>query len=104
MMAEEHQLAPIDRSHAIRAALVVGISAVLGSLVPLIPFVFLPVSTSMWSSVLVTAMVLFAIGAYKARVTVGRPMRSGGEMALIGTVSALAGYLVGIILRVPAVP
>ena len=104
MMAEEHQLAPVDRKHAIRAALVVGISAVLGSLVPLIPFAFLPVSTSMWSSVLVTALVLFAIGVYKARVTIGRPMRSGLEMAMIGTVSALAGYFVGILLKVPAVP
>jgi len=104
MMAEEHQLAPIDRRTALRAALVVGISAILGSLVPLFPFVFLSVSTSMWLSVLVTALVLFAIGAYKARVTVGKPMKSGFEMAVIGTVSALAGYLVGIILKVPPVP
>ena len=104
MMAEEHQLAPIDRRTALRAALVVGISAILGSLVPLFPFVFLSVSTSMWLSVLVTALVLFAIGAYKARVTVGKPMKSGFEMAVIGTVSALAGYLVGILLKVPPVP
>ena len=104
MMAEEHQLAPIDRKQAIRAAFVVGISAVLGSLVPLLPFMFLPVAASMWASVLVTALVLFGIGAYKARVTVGKPMRSGMEMAAIGTVSALAGYLVGVILKVPAVP
>ena len=104
MMAEEHQLAPVDRKQAIRAAFVVGISAVLGSLVPLFPFMILPVSTSMWLSVLVTAAVLFGIGVYKARVTVGKPMRSGIEMALIGTLSALAGYLVGIILKVPAVP
>lgn len=104
MMAEEHQLSPIDRKHALRAAWVVGLSAVIGSLVPLAPFMFLPVSMSMWASVLVTASVLFAIGVYKARVTVGKPMRSGIEMAVIGTVSALAGYLVGIILRVPPVP
>ena len=104
MMAEEHQLAPIDRRTAVRAALVVGISAILGSLVPLFPFMLWSVSTSMWLSVLVTALVLFAIGAYKARMTVGRPMKSGLEMAVIGTVSALAGYLVGIILKVPPVP
>ena len=104
MMAEEHQLAPVDRRQAFRAAWVVGVSAVLGSLVPLAPFMFLPVSTSMWSSVLVTAAVLFAIGVYKARVTVGKPIRSGTEMALIGTLSALAGYLVGFLLKVPPVP
>lgn len=104
MMAEEHQLAPVDRKTAIRAALLVGLSAIIGSLVPLFPFVFLSVTTSMWLSVAVTALVLFAIGAYKARVTVGKPMKSGIEMAVIGTVSALAGYLVGFLLKVPPLP
>ena len=104
MMAEEHQLSPIDRKQAWRAAWVVGISAILGSLVPLAPFPFLSVSTSMWVSVLVTAAVLFAIGFYKARITVGRPMRSGLEMTIIGTISALAGYAVGVLLKVPTIP
>ena len=104
MMAEEHQLSPIDRKQAWRAAWVVGISAILGSLVPLAPFPFLSVSTSMWVSVLVTAIVLFAIGFYKARITVGRPMRSGLEMTIIGTISALAGYAVGVLLKVPTIP
>ena len=104
MMAEEHQLSPVDRKQAWRAAWVVGVSAVIGSLVPLAPFPFLPVATSMWVSVLVTAVVLFAIGYYKAHVTVGRPMRSGLEMTIIGTISALAGYAVGALLKVPAVP
>jgi predicted membrane protein (TIGR00267 family) len=104
MMAEEHQLSPIDRKQAWRAAWVVGLSAVIGSLVPLAPFPFLPVDTSMWVSVLVTALVLFAIGYYKAHITVGRPMRSGLEMTIIGTISALAGYAVGALLKVPAIP
>ena len=104
MMAEEHNLAPVDRKTAVRAAIVVGISAILGSLVPLFPFMVWSVSLSMWLSVLVTALVLFGIGAYKAKVTVGKPMKSGIEMAVIGTVSALAGYLVGFILKVPPLP
>ena len=87
-----------------RRAWVVGLSAVIGSLVPLAPFPFLPVGTSMWVSVLVTAFVLFAIGYYKAHITVGRPMRSGLEMTIIGTISALAGYAVGALLKVPAIP
>ena len=104
MMAEEHQLSPVDRSTAMKAAWVVGLSAVIGSLVPILPFMFFPVSVSMWVSVLVTALVLFAIGFYKARVTVGHPSRSGFEMMLIGTISALAGYLVGALLKVPPLP
>jgi VIT1/CCC1 family predicted Fe2+/Mn2+ transporter len=104
MMAEEHKLAPVDRKTALHAALVVGMSAVVGSLIPLLPFMFLSISNSMWAAVLITALALFAIGAYKARVTVGKPLKSGVEMALIGTLSALAGYLVGYILKVPPLP
>ena len=101
MMAEEHRLAPVDRKRALRAAWIVGLSAIIGSLVPLAPFMFLPIAPSMIISVVLTALVLFGIGAYKARVTVGHPARSGLEMAVIGTLSALAGYLVGILLKVP---
>ncbi len=103
MMAEEHQLTPVDRGHALRAALIVGLSAVVGSLIPLAPFTLLPVVPSMWASVLITALVLFGVGAYKARVTVGRPTRSGLEMAVIGTVSALVGSAVGAVLQRPGV-
>ncbi len=104
MMAEEHQLAPVDKKSAFRAAWVVGLSAIVGSLIPTAPFVFLSVSAGMWVSALATALALFAIGAYKAQITVGKPLRSGLEMTLIGMVSALAGYAVGALLKVPPVP
>lgn len=102
MMAEEHQLSPTDRKHALRAALVVGTSAIIGSLIPLVPFMCLSVKMSIVVSILISALALFLVGAYKARVTVGHPGRSGLEMAIIGTMSALAGYVVGLLLKVPA--
>ena len=104
MMAEEHQLAPVNRQTALRSALVVGIAAIIGSLIPLAPFLFLPVVPSMWVAIGLAALVLFAVGAYKAHLTVGHPGRSGLEMAVIGTVSALVGYLVGVVLKVPVSP
>jgi predicted membrane protein (TIGR00267 family) len=104
MMSEEHRLTPIDRGHALQAAIVVGVSAVVGSLIPLAPFAILPVGMSIWISILVTALVLFGAGAYKARITVGRLWKSGLEMAIIGTVSALVGYAIGILLKIPTVP
>src|SRR5512136_2798112 len=98
MMAEEHQLMPTDRKQALSAALLVGFSAIVGSLIPLAPFLFLPIVLGMAASVAVTALVLFAVGAYKARMTVGHPGKSGLEMAVIGTLSALVGYVVGAVL------
>jgi len=101
MMSEEHQLSPTDRRQAIKSALVVGLAAVIGSFIPLAPFAFLPVAHSMWVAVIITALVLFGVGAYKARTMVGHPFKSGLEMAVIGTLSALVGYVVGVLFKLP---
>ena len=104
MMAEEFQLTPPEKSKALRSALIVGFSALIGSLIPLFPFFFWTVNLSIGLSILIAALTLFIVGAYKARVTVGKPFKSGLQMAVIGTVSALAGYVVGLIFKAPTVP
>jgi predicted membrane protein (TIGR00267 family) len=67
----------------------------VGSLIPLLPFLLLPLGWAIGVSLVVSALALFGVGAYKARITVGRPLRSGLQMAVIGIVSALAGYAIG---------
>jgi VIT1/CCC1 family predicted Fe2+/Mn2+ transporter len=101
MMAEELRLSPVDQRAPAKSALTVGVAAIVGSLIPLSPFFVLPVGPAMAASLVVAALTLFAVGAYKARRTVGHPGRSGLEMTLIGTASALVGYLVGLIFKVP---
>lgn len=105
MMAEEHQLNPPEnKGSAVKSALVVGFAAIIGSLIPLVPFIILPVHMSMVVSLVIAALTLFIVGAYKARLTVGHPGRSGLEMAVIGTVSALVGYAVGLLFKAPVTP
>jgi len=104
MMSEEFQMTPPEKTMAFRTAFIVGLSALIGSLIPMLPFFFLNVSLSIWLSIAIAALTLFIVGAYKARVTIGKPFRSGIQMAVIGTLSALAGYVVGLIFRVPTVP
>jgi VIT1/CCC1 family predicted Fe2+/Mn2+ transporter len=101
MMAEEHQLSPMEAGHPFRSAWIVGVAAIIGSFIPLAPFIVLPVGAGMLTSIAISALTLFAVGVYKARVTVGRAGRSGLEMALIGTLSALVGYGVGLLFRAP---
>ena len=101
MMAEEHQLTPTNRRIALRSAIIVGLAAVIGSLIPLMPFVILSVKLGIIASIVLSALVLFIVGVYKARVTVGNPGKSGLEMAIIGTLNALVGYAVGALLKVP---
>jgi len=100
MMSEELKLQPVAESGALRSALIVGGAAVVGSLIPLTPFVLVPLGllsrlAAILVSIAVSALALFVVGVYKARLTVGKPGRSGLQMALIGIVSALAGYAIG---------
>jgi VIT1/CCC1 family predicted Fe2+/Mn2+ transporter len=95
MMSEEHGLAPVGRGRALRSALVVGLAAMLGSLVPLGPFALARMPIAEWISGATAAVALFALGAYKASLTVGSVVRAGLELAAIGTASALAGWGVG---------
>ncbi len=104
MLAEELKLTPVEKHGALRAALVVGLSAIIGSLIPLAPFAFLPVLTAMVVSIVVAGAALFGVGALKARMTVGHWGRSGTEMAAIGIASALVGYAVGLLFQVSGTP
>jgi predicted membrane protein (TIGR00267 family) len=103
MMAEEFQLAPIDERKALKTSIVVGIAAIVGSLIPLLPFFLLPVSVGILVSIIVAGLTLFVVGAYKSRVmAVGHWRRSGLQMAVIGLAAALVGYGVGLFFRAPS--
>lgn len=100
MMAEELKLFPDDYENPVKSAFVVGISAVIGSLIPVLPFFFLDVKSGMVAALLFSVITLFVIGAAKAKVTIGNWKKSGIEMAVVGTLAALVGYLVGSLLGV----
>jgi VIT1/CCC1 family predicted Fe2+/Mn2+ transporter len=95
MMTDEHRLSPVPDGQPMRSALVVGASSVVGSLLPLVPFVALPMRAGMIVAAAVSALALFVTGAYKGSLAADRPARRGLEMAAIGLASAAAGYAVG---------
>ncbi len=94
MMAHELNLAPVEKTQARKSAILVGIAAILGSLVPLIPFIIIgkDILFGVVVSLVVSTITLFLIGWWKARTTIGRPSRSGVQMAIIGIASAIAGF------------
>ena len=98
MMAEELKLFPEDYDSPVKSGIIVGLSAVAGSLIPVIPFFLLPVKISMIYGVLLSIITLFIVGAVKAKLTIGNWKKSGLEMTIIGTLAALAGYLIGSLL------
>lgn len=104
MMNEELKLTPIHKRQAIQSAVIVGTAAIIGSFIPLLPFFFLSVNTGMMISLVTSAVTLFLVGAYKAKITVGKWYKSGSEIAVIGIISALVGYAIGSLFKVPSTP
>ncbi|MBI2079573.1 VIT1/CCC1 transporter family protein [Candidatus Micrarchaeota archaeon] len=100
MMAEELGLAPVESKNPVMEGVIVGASAVVGSLIPLIPFFFLPLDSAIIPSIVISAVALFLTGAYKGKTTIGNWFRSGVEMMVIGFVAAMAGYLIGLYLGI----
>lgn len=103
MMAHELKLAPVEDAQPRRSALLVGVSAVIGSLIPLAPFLVpgLAIFDGILWALAVSAVTLFVVGYYKAKATVGHAGKSGAQMVVIGIVSALAGFLIGYLLSAP---
>ena len=98
MLAEELKVSPVEDKGLLRTALIVGFAAVIGSLIPVVPFLGLPVSLAIWGSIAAAGASLFAVGAYKATVTVGVWWKSGLQLLIIGLVTALVSYGIGILL------
>jgi predicted membrane protein (TIGR00267 family) len=105
MMRDELHLAPVAKEGIARRALITGLATLIGSVIPLTPFLLVPlfgvsVTFATLLAVPLCAAVLFGVGAYKAITLVGDWRISGLEMLIIGMASAGAGYLVGRILHV----
>ncbi|HYB76033.1 MAG TPA: VIT1/CCC1 transporter family protein [Nitrososphaerales archaeon] len=97
MMSHELQLESVGESEPRRNFLIVLSSAVFGSLIPIVPYFLVgnDVLLGAIGAVSVSGVVLFVIGFYEARTTVGSLWRSGLQMAIIGLAAGLAGFLIG---------
>lgn len=98
MMAEELRMFPDDYAHPGRDAWIVGLASFAGSLIPLVPFFLMQVNPAIAAAILTAALILFATGALKARMTVGNWFKAGIEMMLIGMIAALGGYAIGAVM------
>jgi vacuolar iron transporter family protein len=97
MMAFELKLAPVAEAQARNSALTVFAATIVGSLIPLVPFLIpgLAIWTSAYAAIVVSGAALFGIGLYEAKTTVGTYWKSGLRMLLIGLGAGFAGFLIG---------
>lgn len=100
MMAEELRAFPEQYGDPFRSGVVVGLASIVGSLIPVMPFFFLPVQPSVWLSLAVCTLALFAVGAIKAKLTIGKWWQAGIELAAIGMAAAIGSYFIGLLLGI----
>ncbi len=93
------------RRTPLNSGFIVFVSAMIGSVIPLIPFAIIhagikiSVNYASIIAVIISLLTLFITGALKAKWSVGSWKREGLEMVLIGLGAVIAGYIVGIILE-----
>lgn len=94
------ELEPTSRLGPGGAALVTGLAALAGGLLPLVPFMFLPITTALVASIGVSVLALFGLGSATASVTRRVWWQDGLRLVLIAGTAALAAALIGAVLRV----
>ena len=95
MMRFELGLEAPDPRRALRSALTIAGSYIVGGLIPLLPYMLLAdVATALPVSVAVTLLALLVFGYVKGRFTGAAPLRSAIQTTLIGGVAAAAAFAI----------
>jgi len=95
ILEEERHLQPVGNSDVMRSSAVITVATLIGHLIPLLPFVWLARGTALVLALILSAVVLFAVGAYQALTRVGSWWKQGSRMVVIGLGAAALGFIIG---------
>jgi VIT1/CCC1 family predicted Fe2+/Mn2+ transporter len=87
-----------EHGSVLQGALIMGAAFGAGALVPVLPFLILPVVPALPIAAVATGAVLFGIGVVKSRWTHRSALPSGLEVLALAAVAGVAGYLFGIVM------
>ncbi|XP_030442748.1 vacuolar iron transporter 1-like [Syzygium oleosum] len=93
MMKFELGLEKPDPRRALQSALTIAVAYVLGGLVPLVPYMFIPRATdAMALSVVLTLIALLIFGYVKGHFTGSKPFQSALQTTFIGAIASAAAF------------
>ena len=95
MAHKELGIAPEALEEPLGNAVVMGTAYVAGGLIPVLPYLILPMASAMPVSIVGTIFFLFLVGGLKGRIVQQSWWRSGLEMLTIAGLAGLAGFVVG---------
>ncbi|HEX6496910.1 MAG TPA: VIT1/CCC1 transporter family protein [Acidobacteriaceae bacterium] len=101
MMRFELGLEEPQAGRALRSAITIAASYIIGGLVPLLPYMLGTTHTALPASVAITLLALLVFGTVKGRVTGAGAVRSGLQTVVIGGLAAAAAFGLAHLLSAP---
>jgi vacuolar iron transporter family protein len=98
MVEKELGIAAEPDTRALRGALILSAALGVAALVPLAPYLFLPIHPAFELSIVLSALALFLLGVAKSRFVEAGALRSGLEIVVLAAFAGGAGYLFGTVL------
>ncbi len=93
MMKYELGLDKPDQKRAAKSAFNIGVSYVIGGIIPLSPYFFVPDGiTGLKYSLVITLFCLFVFGYFKSRITGVNPWAGAIRVTLIGALAAACAF------------
>jgi len=84
-----------ENKSPIFSSVVMGLSVMLGALMPMIAFLFYSETSGIIPAIIITILSLFLAGAIKSKYTDRKAIESGIEILIVALIAAGAGYIVG---------
>lgn len=87
-------IAPATMS-PLREGWITGVATAFGAFIPVLPFLILPGTAAIWTSIVISMLSHFGVGAARSIFTGRNAFRSGLDMFVVGLGIAVLGYLIG---------
>jgi predicted membrane protein (TIGR00267 family) len=92
-------LGSAEINRPLQAALVMGLSFIVGATIPMLPYMISSGLTALYISALLGGITLFGVGAFKGKLAGKSVLLSGLEFFLVAVGAAGAGYLIGLVVQ-----
>jgi VIT1/CCC1 family predicted Fe2+/Mn2+ transporter len=92
-------LGSAEINRPLQAALIMGLSFIVGAIVPILPYIFSSGAAALYFSALLGGVTLFGVGALKGKLAGQSLFLSGFKFFLIAVSAAVAGYLIGLVVQ-----
>ena len=92
-------LGSAELNQPLKAACVMGLSFIVGAVIPILPYFLLHGIGALYLSVALSALTLFGVGLFKGYLAAKSPILSGIQFFAIAVGAAALGYLIGLLVQ-----